>query len=63
MITIDETPKLKQNGKYEFSFSGLSTDEKPTGSYSGKGIANASSYFNLDTQEVNFYDEGSDSWK
>ena len=63
MITLDSTPKLKAHVKYEHEFTGLSTDTKPTGTYEGKGIANGSSFFMLDTQEISFYDEGSDAWK
>ena len=62
MITLDETPKLKKGGKYDMSFSGLSTDTKPTETYEGMEIGNGSSFFMLDTQELSFYDESSDTW-
>ena len=45
-----------------FSFKGLSTDSKPTGEYMGKTIANGSSFFELDTQDIKFYDADSQSW-
>ena len=62
MITIDETPKRKQNDTFEFSFSGLSSDTKPTGTYEDMKIANASSFFEIDTQELKFYDEEGETW-
>jgi hypothetical protein len=46
----------------EFGFKGLSTDTKPTGSYDGKTIANGSTFFEMDTQEVYFYDGDSSDW-
>ena len=42
--------------------SGLSTDTKPTGSFEGKKIANASSFFEMDTQNVYFYDGATSDW-
>lgn len=45
-----------------FSFKGLSTDSKPTGEYMGKNIANGSSFFELDTQDIKFYDADSQDW-
>lgn len=45
-----------------FSFKGLSLDSKPTGEYMGKTIANGSSFFELDTQDIKFYDADSQSW-
>ena len=47
---------------YEFSFKGLSTDTKPTGEKDGKTIANGSTFFEMDTQEVYFYDGDSSDW-
>ena len=44
------------------SFKGLSTDSKPTGTYLGKAIENGSSFFEMDTQAVKFYDAASDTW-
>lgn len=42
--------------------SGLSTDTKPTGTFAGKTIANGSSFFEMDTQNVKFYDAENDVW-
>ena len=62
MVTIDGTPKAKSGGGREFEFTGLSTDEKPAGLYKGLKIANGSSFFELDTKKVLFYDEGGKQW-
>lgn len=62
MVTIDETPKLKQGNTYEFGFSGLSTDEKPVGTYRNMKIANGSTFFEMDNQAVKFYDEEGETW-
>jgi len=63
MVTLDSIPKEKHNGTYEFEFTGLSGDTKPTGTYEDMKIANGSSFFMLDTQELSFYDEASNTWK
>jgi len=62
MITIDETPRLKTGGKYEFSFKGLSTDAKPTETHMDLPIANGSSFMEIDTKELKYYDEAGKSW-
>lgn len=62
MITIDGTPKLKQNGTHEFSFKGLSTDSKPTQKYKNLPIANGSIFIEMDTMKLSYYDEGGKQW-
>ncbi len=62
MITIDTTPKLKQNGAYEISFKGLSTDNKPTVKYNNVPIANGSTFIEMDTMKLSFYDEEGKQW-
>lgn len=62
MITLDSTPRLKEGGKYEMSFTGKSTDEEPIGTYKDKPIANGSSLFLMDTQSLKSYDEDTDTW-
>lgn len=67
MITLDETPKKKHNGKFEVSLSGLSTDSKPTVNYvadDGTSIplGNGSSFMELDTKAIKFYDEEHNTW-
>ena len=46
----------------DFSFSGLSTDTKPTGSYDNLLIKNGSSFLEMDTSMVYFYDETNKAW-
>jgi hypothetical protein len=46
----------------KFELSGLSTDTKPTGTFAGKPIANGSYFFEMDTQNVKFYDAENDAW-
>lgn len=57
MITID-----KIDVGETLSFKGLSTDTKPTQTFNGLDIKNGSSFFEMDTQDVYFYDGGTDSW-
>ena len=51
-----------QNNTVELQLKGKSTDVKPTGTYNGKKIANGSSFFEIDTQNLKFYDADTDSW-
>ena len=44
------------------SLKGLSTDTKPTDTFNGQKIANGSSFFEIDTQDVKFYDAENDVW-
>ena len=60
MISYSVRAQLATNA--EFSFKGLSTDTKPTGSHDGQTIANGSTFFEMDTQEVYFYDGDSSDW-
>ena len=62
MVTIDETPRLKQGETYEFAFKGLSTDTKPIGTYNGLSIANGSTFIEMDTKIFKYYDEGGGTW-
>ena len=57
MITFAKSDTTK-----EISFKGLSTDTKPTVSFEGMPIVNGSSFFEMDTQDVYFYDGTSDDW-
>lgn len=45
-----------------FSFKGLSTDTKPTETWDNTAIKNGSSFFEMDTQDVKFYDAATDAW-
>lgn len=57
MVTLS-----KDDTTNELSFKGLSTDTKPTVNYNSLKITNGSSFFQMDTQEVYFYDEATESW-
>lgn len=45
-----------------FTFKGRSSDTKPVGKWEGTIIKNGSAYLSIDTQEVVFYDQESESW-
>ena len=60
MITYDVEKQIGQLAK--LSFQGLSTDTKPTVSYDGYELMNGTSFFELDNQEVYFYDGDSQTW-
>lgn len=57
MITI--TKNTQEN---TLSFKGLSTDTKPTGTFQGLKITNGSSFLEIDTQNMVFYDEENETW-
>ena len=56
------TNSIGYQNAVKFELSGLSTDAKPTGTFAGKTIANGSSFFEMDTQNVKFYDAENDVW-
>lgn len=45
-----------------FSFKGLSTDTKPTDKFQGLEIPNGSSFLEIDTQNMVFYDAENKTW-
>lgn len=58
-----ENTKLRPDGDYiSAEFRGLSTEEKPT-EWDGKKIDNGSSYIEIDTKDIYFYDAESEEWK
>ncbi len=57
MVTLN-----KETVGKELSFKGLSTDTKPTVTFEGLKITNGSSFFEMDTQDVYFYDGEADDW-
>lgn len=59
---ISYTVRAQGPDDAEFGFKGKSTDTKPTGTYVGQKIANGSTFFEMDTQEVYFYDGDADDW-
>lgn len=57
MITL-----VKDDTTNELSFKGLSTDTKPTVKYDDLKIINGSTFFEMDTQQVFFYNGDTDDW-
>lgn len=57
MITL-----VKDDTTNELSFKGLSTDTKPTVKYDDLKIINGSTFFEMDTQQIFFYDGDTDDW-
>lgn len=49
-------------GKQKYDFYGLSTDEKPTETYEGASIINGSTFMEMDTKTLYFYDEAGKRW-
>ncbi len=45
-----------------FSFKGLAADTKPTGTWKGTIIENGSSFMEIDTQNLFFYDRENETW-
>lgn len=45
-----------------YSLRGLSGDTKPTGTYDGKNIGNGSTFLEMDTADVKFYDAENGTW-
>ena len=57
MVTVD-----KSSMNEPLSFKGLSSDTKPTVKWGSSPILNGSTFLEMDTQEVYFYDGGTDTW-
>lgn len=57
MVTI--TKNTQEN---TLSFKGLSTDTKPVETFQGLEIPNGSSFFEIDTQNMVFYDAENKTW-
>ena len=62
MVTITDTAYSNSGLNYTLSLVGLSTDEKPTGVIQGLKITNGSTFFEMDTQKVKFFDEENTAW-
>ena len=60
MITVEAFEATATGGR--FSMYGKSTDEKPINKYMGMSIDNGSSFFEIDTQAVKFYDADTNTW-
>lgn len=57
MITVTKDP---HNGPMELM--GLSTDTKPTTDVGGRPIRNGSTFIEMDTRHVYFFDASTSSW-
>ena len=57
MVTVD-----KHDVGETIPFKGLSTDTKPTVKWYSEKIKNGSTFLEMDTQEIYFYDESTESW-
>ena len=60
MISVEN--QTNRVGAIEVELRGLSTDQKPTGTYRGANIANGSIFLEMDTQKICFYDAASSTW-
>lgn len=60
MITAVRTGGTLEAGTFDFT--GKSTDDKPTESWEGTQILNTSTFFEMDTLKVKFYDQSTDDW-
>lgn len=60
MVTLNKYG-IKVNREWLELF-GLSTDEKPTKTFEGRFIGNASTFMEMDTGSVYIYDEDGEKW-
>ena len=70
MITADREGLVSQGlvlageGRHGvLSLKGLSTDTKPTEDWNGLGIDNGSTFLEMDTQKLYFYNEETKTWE
>lgn len=63
MITLLGEPRRWGDGTFNIKLAGNSGDTKPTKEYDRMKIANASTFFEMDTVRMYFYDKDSESWK
>ncbi len=59
MISYDNVP---QTGGVKFSFYGLSSDTKPTGSVDGEVILNGSTFYEINTKNLYMFDQENQTW-
>ena len=60
MITVSDS--TFKGDTSTISLIGLSGDDKPTGTFNDRKIGNGSTFFEMDTLTVKFYDAESDTW-
>lgn len=61
MVTY-EVDKVNQDGTVTLSLEGLSSDTKPISVYKKMKIANGSTFLELDSKKILFYDEEGEQW-
>lgn len=60
MITLE-----KYNGEVKYTkleLNGISTDEKPIGTFEGYPLSNGSTFYEMDTKKPYIYDEENEKW-
>lgn len=62
MITISGQPSVEADGRFKYNLEANSNDELPVKEFHGHKIANASNVLIIDTADVKFYDQDSESW-
>ena len=60
MITAVRTGGTNEAATWDFT--GLSDDNRPKETFEGTKILNGSTFFEMDTLKVRFYDEATDDW-
>jgi|P827metagenome_2_1110787.scaffolds.fasta_scaffold02940_13 hypothetical protein len=60
MITYAK--KVQSQDAFQFEFNGLSGDTKPTVTFEGAKIANGSTFMEMDTKTLYFYDAENNAW-
>lgn len=63
MITLLKRPRRWKNNTFDLAFVGKSTDAKPTGIYNRMKIGNGSTFFEMDTVTLSFYDLETKTWR
>lgn len=61
MVTVERDTISTEGAHHDFT--GLSTDTKPTISYNGFNILNGSTFLEMDTKVVYFYDAAAGVWR
>lgn len=62
MVTLTDTAYSNSGQNCTLSLVGLSTDEKPVDTIQGLAITNGSTFFEMDTKTVKFFDEENRVW-
>lgn len=60
MVTVES--KAKGTDDYMIDFNGLSTDTKPVDVFEGMKIGNGSTFMEMDTKKLKFWDNENNEW-